>query len=170
MKPTSLFVLLTSILGIVPAVNAAVVYNETVSGDAGVDPSFVNLGVFTPGSHQIIGGNPNFDTDDYSFTIPLGLQLDSILIENYSAAGSAAIQDPFLGFAILSSASVGQDFLDLANIPQPVGPGTYLFRATTGSGGPTTYQFDFQVTSVPEPSTIALVGLGLLSLGRRRRA
>lgn len=149
---------------------AAIVYDENVSGDAPAGSSSINLGVLAGGSSQIIGGNLEFDSDDYTFTIGSGFQLDSILVNAYTLSGSAAIQTPFLGLSGLSSASVGQDFLDLAGISQPIGPGTYMFRATTGTGGPTTYNFDFQVSSVPEPSTIGLVVLGGVIILRRRRA
>jgi MYXO-CTERM domain-containing protein len=156
-------------------------YDESVSGDAAVDPTSVNLGTLAAGSNYVLGGNPDFDTDDVTFTIAPGFQLDSMLIEGYTGLGSVGFQSPLLGSATLTAASFGQDVLDLAGITQPLGPGTYLLRITTGTGGPTTYQFDFQVSgaaapeaaAAPEPGTFVLAALGLAGLGlfawRRRK-
>lgn len=147
-------------------------YSESVSGDAGVDPSAINLGTLSAGSNRISGINAAFDTDDYSFTIPVGFQLDTLKIESYGGIGSAALQTPFLGSTTLNSSTFGQDFLDLINTPQPIGAGTYLFRTTTGSAGPTSYRFDLQVSAIPEPGTLTLLGLGSIGLAislRRRR-
>ena len=67
---TSLFgIALASLWLAMNSALAAVRYNENVSGDAGVDPGSVALGILPTGNQQIIGGNPQFDTDDYAFTI-----------------------------------------------------------------------------------------------------
>lgn len=141
-------------LGLVTQVNGSTIYNESINGDAGVDPSSAALGTLVAGSSQIIGGNLNFDTDDYQFTIGAGYQIDAIVVDSYTAIGSAAMQSPFLGASGLSSSSVGQNFFTLAGTAQPVTAGNYLFRTTTGTGGPTTYQFSLQVSAVPAPATI----------------
>jgi hypothetical protein len=168
-RKTFLIAFVVALMPCIGSVRAAVVYDENVSGDAPAGSSSINLGVLATGSSEIIGGNLQFDTDDYTFTIGSGSQLDSILVNSYTATGSAAIQTPFLGLSLLSSASVGQDFLDLASISQPIGSGTYMFRATTGSGGPTTYEFDFQVSSVPEPTSLGLLAIGAMTLLTRKR-
>ncbi len=80
------------------------------------------------------------------------------------------MQDPFLGSTTLNSSSVGQNLLDLASASQPIGPGTYLFRTTTGTGGPTAFRYDLQVTAVPEPASLSLLTLtGLTMLPRKSK-
>jgi len=162
--------------------SAAVLYNDNLSGDAGVDLSAVALGTVPTGQHQIIGGNPQFDTDDYAFTIGAGTQLDAMIVDGYTAIGSAAFQTPFLGSSALDSSANGKNFFALASVAAPVTAGSYLFRTGTGSGGPTTYQYSLQVNPVPAPATIrysesvsgdagvelAAVNIGSLSVGSNR--
>ncbi len=164
------------------AASAAVIYNELTDGEAGIDPSAAALGAFAPGQHQVIGGNPNFDADDYAFTIGTGNQLDALIVDSYTNSGSAALQTPSLGSSSLMADSSGKNFFSLANVTAPLTAGNYLFRATTGTGGPTTYQFSFQVNPVPAPATIRYsesvsgdapagsgsVNLGSLSVGSNR--
>jgi hypothetical protein len=174
-----------AMLSFIPLVNSAsatVLYNEAINGEAGVDPSSAALGTIPLGQHQIIGGNLNFDTDDYAFTIGAGNQLDALIVDSYTNIGSAAFQSPVLGNSLLNSSSVGKNFFALANIPAPLSSGNYVFRATTGTGGPTTYQYSFQVNPVPAPATIrysesvsgdapagsSFVDLGSLTVGSNR--
>ncbi|HUB26443.1 MAG TPA: PEP-CTERM sorting domain-containing protein [Tepidisphaeraceae bacterium] len=73
---------------------------------------------------------------------------------------------------------VGDDLLPLMANPAlavgatgftpPVPAGTYTFLIQQ-LGATTNYQFDFDVTSVPEPASIGLFSLAPLLIGRRRR-
>ncbi len=163
-------VLAAASLTLANSARAAVLYDEGISGDAPSGSSSVPLGVLPAGSNLILGGIPDFDTDDYAFTIAPGFLLNAINIDVLVAdvGGSAGLADPvtYMGISAILPANVGSDFLDLAGIAQPLGPGNYLLRTTTGTGGPVTYQFDFQVSGaaeVPEASTVAAVaGLGLI--------
>ena len=49
----------------------------------------------------------------------------------------------------------------------PLGAGTYTFLIQQ-TGATTAYQFDFGVTSVPEPGSLCLVGLAATMALRRR--
>lgn len=84
-KLATFLVFATSIFGSGAPTYAAVVYSETVSGDAPAGSGSVNLGALAAGSSQIVGGNSVFDSDDYTFLINPGFQLDSIMIEDYTA-------------------------------------------------------------------------------------
>jgi hypothetical protein len=62
----------------------------------------------------------------------------------------------------------GQAAAGATGFTQPIGPGNYTFLIQQ-LGGPTNYQFDFNVTAVPEPASLCLMGIaGTFALGRRK--
>jgi hypothetical protein len=123
-------------------------------------------------------------TDPQGFT---GFQIGS------SFSGSAFVAGNYAGYAHVGTSSqngmlpdmnlIGQDLIPLmadnspggtssgaAGFTQPLGPATYTFLIQQ-LGASTAYQFDYIITPVPEPATLALAPFvcGLLLLKRIRR-
>jgi hypothetical protein len=119
-------------------------------------------------------------TDPQGFT---GVQAGPAFVGNANTAA------PYLGYAHFGTAAVngslpatnlvGTNLLPLmgdnVNIsagsqgftsPLPAGTYTFLFQQT--GTPPVAYQFDFGVTPVPEPGTLALTGLGVVAAAWRR--
>lgn len=107
-----------------------------------------------------------------------------------SFAGDAGTAGPYLGYAhfgfgaqngVLPATNlIGQDLLPIMGntsiafgsqgFGPPLGAGTYTFLIQQ-LGASTSYQFDFNVTAVPEPTSIALLGCAaMLLLARRKKA
>ena len=128
----------------------------------------------SPGNHTVLASGATIDTEpgiqtgvafggaNDTFTIPLGGATIAAGIQNPSQAG---VQN-----SILTDTSFGQT--DHAN------SGLFDDASTVGAtldsrsfGGLTrTYGFSVEVELIPEPSSLALVGLGGLFLLRRRRS
>jgi hypothetical protein len=108
------------------------------------------------------------------------------------APGATFAGDPFnpasyLGYAHFGTGAqngplppanlVGQDILPIMGspvtapgsmgFPNPLPSGTYTFLIQQ-LGSATSYQFDYNVTAVPEPSLLAMLGCGILLLAQRR--
>jgi PEP-CTERM motif len=118
-------------------------------------------------------------TDNQGFT---GFQAGSSFVGNPETTPSA-----YAGYAHFGSAAtnpitptnlVGQDLLPLMANPSvaagatgftiPLGAGTYTFLFQQTGASLTSYQFDFGVTAVPEPGSLCLLGLGGLTMLRRK--
>jgi len=175
---------------------AAVVYDESVAGDlsnSGLSATFVG---FSGGSNQVLGTTGEdlgiVDRDYFTFTIPVGMQLDAILMLSGTTVGSSVAfiglqagtqvtLPPFpasatglLGWHHYSTADVGQDILDDMSIPSagssgfsiPLPAGSYAIWLQELSSGCFSYGFDFMVSqaAVPEPSTAASLLCGVAAI------
>lgn len=174
---------------------ADVVHDESVDGelsDDGANPTFLT---FSVGANEVIGSTTNspLDRDLWTFIIGADQQLDSVFLRNYDTTedasffavesgnqitsfGSAA---GLLGSTLVGSApgaQQGDDVLDDlggalfggAGFSGPLGPGQYTFWFQETAAN-TNYNFEFNVSAVPEPGSFAVLALGLPWMLRRRR-
>ena len=174
-------------------------YNETIGGDLsgdGLAPSTLSA---TPGVNSLEMTSATGDRDYFSFTVPAGYWLISIIHKSYAStddlsffgvqAGSTFTEPPvgansthLLGYVHFGVATVGTEIIDnLApsnTLPQPamgftapLAAGPYAFWVQQ-TGAAAAYGFDFVLTPVPEPATWALLLAGVfgLPLVRRRAA
>ncbi|MES2707538.1 MAG: PEP-CTERM sorting domain-containing protein [Verrucomicrobiota bacterium] len=117
-------------------------------------------------------------TDAQGFT---GMQSGSVFTGSFNSPAS------YLGYAHFGTGAtnpstptnlVGQDILPIMKDPSAaqgaqgfttLGSGSYAFLIQQTGNAVTSYQFDYNVTAVPEPSLTGLLGLGGLALLRGRR-
>ncbi|HEY4308855.1 MAG TPA: PEP-CTERM sorting domain-containing protein [Pirellulales bacterium] len=177
---------------------AATVWNETSDGDISnnrLTPTAVTLGV---GGNDVIGsvvGSPS-DIDYLTINVPAGDKLSQIVLESFTSTDQkgfigilhgSTFTEPAVGTNVANllgythfgpgAGNVGLDILPSMG----TGPGAQGFTAplATGNytlwiqqlGALTSYDFNFVVSPVPEPSTWALAGTaaGLYALVFRRR-
>ncbi len=179
-------------LTLTTGVNAQIVFDESVSGDLSSDnlnPTPLSLSL---GSNIITGTtlpNPDIDPDFFSFSIPAGQELSSIILEIYETTEdqsffaveqglqiTSIIANPpvdLLGNAVVGGAD-GAQLGD--NVLDDLGEASFGGIGFTGALGEGTYTFWFQETvapveygfnfivseTTPEPGSI--VGLGLIGL------
>ncbi|GAB5496497.1 MAG: hypothetical protein Phyf2KO_15770 [Phycisphaerales bacterium] len=178
------------------AVSAAadIRWDEDIDGDLSSDNFNPTLLAFGPGSNMVFGDTapePNFDPDFFTFVIPAGFELSSVIFEEYDRVNEQSffavevgsqITDTGDPSGLLSALLIGtvngtmqgDELLD--NLQNPnvfggfngnLGPGTYTFWFQETSVE-TNYGFDFVLTPIPAPASIAVLSGGLL-LARRRR-
>ena len=174
-------------------------YNEATDGDLSGNGLIPSMLVAASGVNSLAMTSATGDRDYFSFTVPAGHWLTSIIHKTYASAddlsffalqaGSTFTEPPvgadsthLLGYVHFGVPTVGTEIIDnLATsytLPQPAigftapltaGPYTFWVQQT---GAAAAYSVDFVLTSVPEPATWALLlpsVLGLAAARRRRR-
>lgn len=180
-----------------PATASAAVWDETVDGDISGDRAAPSAAIVALGDNLVQGATGRNDLDYLTFSVPAGLTLEAIILEDYDSldnkgfmavqAGGVFTEPPgasevevgnLLGYVLFGSgeAAQGNDLLPLMaaadgvmgfTAPLPAGPYTFWIQQT---GLATTYAMNFRVA--PEPSTQLLAALGggaCLGVAVRRR-
>ena len=152
------------------------VLSVTNFGNSASDGTAITqLKVYLPsGTYNLFSGSPvlNYISQDFNYSLSAGGGVISSPIGGYASAVGNLITDPTTlsaftggGSVQLTGSTATRTFLSNS------GGNTASSQATTANIGTIiTYQYTaFPPTPVPEPGTIALVGVGLAGLGWRRR-
>jgi hypothetical protein len=171
----------------------AAVWDEASNGDISGDRAAPTTAAVALGDNVVKGATGRNDLDYLTITVPDGLTLDSIVLDDYTSldqkgfmalqAGSVFTEPPgasevkvenLLGYVLFGSgdAAKGHDLLPVMaaadgvigfTTPLPAGPYTFWIQQT---GLATTYAMNFRVT--PEPSALVLASVaGVAICGAR---
>ena len=167
---------------------ATVIYDESLSGDlATFDTIALDL---SAGTNSVIGSsaytNSIYDFDGFQISLGTGLILTSVeyFINNLSVSSNTSFLTT--SYSLRSGSHTGSTLAYttinlLGSSPQSMfGSALPLFGnlslatsptslGRSGNGGTWDYEFRFTVASVPEPSTLSMIALGLLGLGFSRK-
>lgn len=176
-------------------VQATTAWDEAASGDLSNNGLAPTPLVLAAGSNEVLGsvGNAGLgvDRDYFSFNVAAGMRLTAINVNvGTQVSGSAsfmAVQAgpqvtvtptgggaaALLGFTHYEDADVGHNILPRLVSASPtlagsLGAGTYSMWVQD-TGGVVPYNFSFVITAVPEPTSVVLMGAGLLGLLWARR-
>jgi PEP-CTERM motif len=185
-----------AVVSFISSANAAN-YTETGNGDLSGNRAAPTQFSLTNGSNNLTATTQGGDLDVVRVNVPAGHLLNQLIVRSFTQAGfdstafvgmqagTTFTVDPnlgdtsqLLGYTHFGAGSVGSNILpfigqgfDSIGFTPPLQSGPYsLFLQQQGT--PVTYQFDFVVAAVPEPSTMMLggAGLALLLVARRRKA
>lgn len=194
MKTTTRLLGASAIALVGATASADIIWDEAIDGDLSSDNLNPTQLTFVPGSNEVFGDtapNSNLDPDFFSFEIPVGYELSSVIFAEYDRVNEQsffAVQvgpqitdtgDPSDLLSALLIGTVpgtmqGDELLDDLRRPNVFGgfngnpgAGTYTFWYQE-TGVPTNYGFEFVLTPVPAPASMAVLG-GALLIARRRR-
>jgi hypothetical protein len=162
--------------------HADIAWKEADNGElSGNGNAPTPLGIWGPGTHTVMATSGSGDIDDFTFTIPAGLTLQSITNSAYSGLDETAFiglapgntinhaiaPTGLIGYQHFGPAqgNTGTDLLQFMGGPQ--GPGNYSIWWQQASSFPSTVQLDFVVT--PEPASALSLGLLAVAFTTTRR-
>ena len=187
--------LMTVVLACSATSQAGVVWDESSNGDISgnrLSPTAVTLAV---GDNDLLGsvqGNPS-DLDYLTINVPAGDVLAHLVLKSFVSTDQrgfigiqhgATFTEPTVGTTVGNllgythfgpgAGNVGLDILPSMGAGPgsqgflaPLGPGQYTFWIQQ-LGAATSYDFDFQVTAVPEPSAFVLALLCAIAVAAGR--
>lgn len=171
----------TLVLSIVAGTHAAIIYDEAVNGDLAGDESAPTPigslieGVNTfRGTHIFPDGQSQGDTFEVDLPADLSITSISLDISNFlEAPGTLARARVFSipPFTIYGAQTFTGDTATSFDSALPLPTlDSYAFALKYQTAeSPNGYDWEWTITTVPEPSTLATVALGGLALLRRRR-
>ncbi|MBI2824351.1 MAG: hypothetical protein HYX69_06655 [Planctomycetia bacterium] len=161
----------------------SVVWDESVNGDLSgnrLAPTAIAIAV---GDNELVGSVKGGELDYVTFTVPAGAVLSKLVLESFTSTdqiafiaiqNGATFTEPAVGTVTANllgythfgpgEGNVGTDILDdmgtgagAQGFTPPLPAGAYALWIQQLSSL-TSYQFDFVVSNVPEPSAAALAG------------
>jgi PEP-CTERM motif-containing protein len=187
---------MAGVLALLPIAANAFSYDETIDGDVSGDRLAPTTLITSFGSNTLSATVVQGDLDYLHISVPAGLALGSIVLTALNSAddvafigmqaGSTFTVTPgtatpaaLLGYSHFGSgpqaggATLGNDMLDdlcaasgaIHCVPPLTGDYTFWIQQTNAV--PFSFTLDF--VAVPEPGSLALVGLGVAGLAWRRR-
>ncbi len=183
--------LLSLLLLTAPPLHAVLTFVETPATDLGTQSAPTSLGSLgTPGKSTFTGTineGGTFNADSFTFSVPSGQTLTSAVFSSLAGAShffgfDNSLANPsaggdFLVATLVGNTDVGANLLALPTAGQsfsgsgatlPLPAGNYIFWLQETSNA--TAAYTFELTTVPEPTSAALVLGALLTASRRRRA
>lgn len=176
---------------------AATLHNEAVKGDLSNDQTVPTILALAAGSNDLLGTTGltlgGTDRDFARLVVPVGLELTGMVVlpgtlpaggVSFVAlqAGNALTIDatapnpgPLLGWLHYSTADIGNNILPeigatfgSVGFSGPLPAGSYALWIQDTGFETATYGFRFDVATVPEPETYAMLGAGLGMIGLMR--
>ena len=175
-------------------VRAATVWNEAIQGDLSGNRLVPSTLLILPGDNDLIATTQGGDQEYFRITVPPLGELRNLVLKTYTGSdgtafigvqqGATFTVDPSsaqpsnlygythfgtgqgqLGTNILDNIATGPGAQGFA---PPLGPGNYTFWVQQ-LGSASTYDLNFQLTVLPEPSAFVVLCVAFVCAGQRQR-